>query len=121
LRTIDDVGPLDEFCDRFRMESELVFGDCRQKLCAGFEVRIVKLLVALVVQEVFVVFWSKKCALMMVKPPGNFRRWRVLEVNDCILVADEIVLIEERTGAMYQTKVGETGVIANAFRIKARE
>jgi hypothetical protein len=103
------------------MESEAVFRDCRQEFRAGFEVRIVKLRVALVVQEVFVVFRSEKRALMMVEPPRDFGGWRVLEIDNRVLIAGEIALIEQRSRAMDQAKEGEIGVVANALRIETRK
>jgi len=39
---------------------------------------------------------------VMVKPPLDFRRSRVFEIDNCIHVADEIGLIEQCSGTMNQ-------------------
>ena len=70
---------------------------------------------------VLLVFPREKCALMMIKPPGNFWRSGILEIDDGILVAIEICLIKECARAMHQPGELEVHVGADAFAIKARK
>jgi hypothetical protein len=58
---------------------------------------------------------------MVVEPPGDARRGRVFEVDDGVLVAAKLALIEERSGAMRQAVVLVGGAGGNAFTVKARE
>ena len=94
LGAIDNVGPFDQLRDRRWMKSETVLRDGSQELGTRLEVGIVELLAALAVQEMFVIFRGEKCALMMIEPPGNFRRWRILEVHDGVLVAGEFGFVK---------------------------
>jgi hypothetical protein len=58
---------------------------------------------------------------MMVEPPGNARRGRILEIHNGIFVAGEILIIEEGTRTVHQPLVFEVDVLANALAIKARK
>jgi hypothetical protein len=55
----------------------------------------------------------------MVEPPGYFRRAGILEVDDRVLVAVELIFIEERAGAVQQSSELELHVVANALAVKA--
>jgi hypothetical protein len=86
-----------------------------------FETGIVELAIALVLLEVGCVSGTQECALMVIKPPGNFGRARVLEVYDGIFVAIEIGLIEKRPGTMQQARINELAIAANPLGIEARK
>ena len=88
------------------------------KLRAGTEIGIVELRIAQLLLEVRGIFGGKKCALMMIEPPGNARRRRILEIHDGVFVAGEVIFVEERTGTMHQPLVFEFGVLANALAVK---
>src|SRR5262249_27072792 len=75
----------------------------------------------LIVKEVFVVFRSQECTLVMIEPPCDLRRGRVLEIDNRVFVAGEFSLIEKRSGAMKEADVFKTHVIANSFRIETRK
>jgi hypothetical protein len=75
----------------------------------------------LMMQEVFMVFGSQERALMVVEPPGDLGRRRVLEVDDRILVSREILLVKERTSTMQEAKIFEAGIITDSLGIEARE
>src|SRR5438094_8994680 len=64
---------------------------------------------------------GKKCALMVVKPPGNFWRTGIFEINDCILVAVKLLFIEQRPGAMQQAWKDELNMSANPLPVESRE
>ena len=49
---VDDVGPLDQFRHRSRIEAEAFFRDHGDEAGAGFEIRIVEFAVALILLEV---------------------------------------------------------------------
>jgi hypothetical protein len=60
-------------------------------------------------------------ALVMIEPPGDLGRTGVLEIDDSILVAVELLLVEKRARTMDQAGEDEFGVLANALAIKTRE
>ncbi len=63
--------------------------------------------------------WREECALVMVEPPGNFGRTGVLEVDDGVFFAVELLFVEQRAGAVDQAGKDELGVAADAFAIEA--
>jgi hypothetical protein len=42
---------------------------------------------AAVLAKMLGIGWSEKCALMMVKPPGDARRARIFEIDNDVLIA----------------------------------
>jgi hypothetical protein len=56
---------------------------------------------------------------VMVKPPGDPGRRRILEVDDRVLVSVKILFIEQRTGAMDQAGELEIDAGTDAFAVKA--
>jgi hypothetical protein len=64
---------------------------------------------------------GEKSREVMVKPPGNFGRSRILEVDDCVFVAGKIALVEESAGAMDEAVVLVAGPGGDALAVKARE
>ena len=101
------------------IEAEALLRDHGDEAGAGLEIRIVKLAIALVLLEVLGVGGREECTLVMVEPPGDFWRTGILEVDDSVLVAVELIFIEQRSGAVDQAGEDELGVAANAFAIKA--
>jgi Na+-translocating ferredoxin:NAD+ oxidoreductase RnfE subunit len=73
-----------------------------EKLGAGLEFRIEELLGFITLAVMLRIFRSEKGALMMVKPPGYFRRSGIFEVHDSVLVAVKIGFIKESARAMDQ-------------------
>jgi hypothetical protein len=63
--------------------------------------------------------WREECALMMIEPPRDVGRTRVFEVDDRVLVAVKLLLIEQRAGAVNEAGKLELGVAANALAIEA--
>ena len=55
----------------------------------------------------------------MVEPPGNFGRTGVFEIDDGILVAVELIFVEQRPGTVDQAGEDEVGIAANALAIEA--
>jgi len=87
----------------------------------GLEGGIVEFAVALILLEVLGVSRGEKRALVMVEPPGDVGRTAVLEVDDGILVAIELLLIEQRAGAVDQPGEFEFDVAADALAVEALE
>jgi hypothetical protein len=58
---------------------------------------------------------------MVIEPPGDARRGRVLEVDDGVLIAGELALIEEGSGAMHQAVVVVGGGRRDALAVETRE
>ena len=57
----------------------------------------------------------------MVKPPGNFGRSRILEVDYGVFVAGKVALVEESAGAMDEAVIFVAGAGGDALAVKARE
>ena len=91
------------------------------KAGAGFESGIVELAIALVALKVGRVGRREKCALVMVEPPGDFRRTGVLEVDDGIFVAVEVGFVKKRSGAMQKAGEDEVGIFANPLAVETGE
>ena len=64
---------------------------------------------------------GEKGALMVVKPPGDFRRGGILEVHDGVLVAIKIRFIKECACPVNQSGELKLRVRADALAIKTRE
>jgi hypothetical protein len=58
---------------------------------------------------------------MVIEPPGNLGRTGILEIDNGILVAIELVFVEQRAGAVQQTRVNELHITADAFAVKTGE
>ena len=58
---------------------------------------------------------------MMVKPPGDLRRSRILEVDNGVNVAGEVILVEKGSGAMYQSVEFKRGFGVDSLVIKTAE
>src|SRR5438874_1172592 len=91
---INNVGPVHELSDRRRVESKTLFCNRGDETGAGLEIRIIELAVAWVLFEVFSIRRTQKGALVMIKPPCDFWRTRILEIHDGILISVEIVVVE---------------------------
>ena len=72
--------------------------------------------VALAGEEMLVILRGEECRLVVIEPPGDARRGRVLEVDDRVLVARELALVEERAGAVHQPVVVVGGAVRDATR-----
>ena len=90
------------------IETEALLGDHGDETGAGFEIGIVELAIALVLLEVGGVGGSQECALVMIEPPGDFGRAGILEVDDGVFVAIELLFIEQCAGAMQQAGEDES-------------
>jgi hypothetical protein len=58
---------------------------------------------------------------MVVEPPGDFARGRVLEIDNGILVAGKIVLVKQGAGAVQQAHIFKLDIVPNTLAIEARE
>jgi len=56
---------------------------------------------------------------MMIKPPGNFFRARILKIHDHILIPIEIGFIEQSAGAMQKARIEEHHIITNSLAIES--
>ena len=110
---------MDEVGHGLGIEAEALLRDHCDETRARLEIGIVKLAVALVLLEVLGVGGREKRALVMIEPPGDFWRAGVLEIDDGVLVAIELLLIEQRAGAVNQARELKFGVAADALPVKA--
>src|SRR5207244_411096 len=118
---VNNVGPLYDLRHRCGIEPEALLGYRGQELGTGAEAGIVELAVALVLFKMFGVSGRQKRALVMIEPPGDFRRAGVLEIDDGIFPAVEFGFIEERTGTVQQSAENEVGILPNALLIETRK
>ncbi len=107
--------------DRSGIKTEALLGDGGDEAGAGLEIGIVKFAIALVLLEVGSILRGEKRALMMVEPPGNFGRAGVFEVDDGVLVAIKLFLIEQRSGTVQQAGENEGDIVPNPLPVKARK
>src|SRR5579863_8644263 len=101
------------------IEAKALLRDHGNETRAGLERWIVKLSIALVALEVRGISGRQKRAFMMIEPPCNLGRARVLEVDDGVLVSGEIRFVEQRSRAMQQAGKDELGIFANPLAIEA--
>ena len=104
-----------------RIEAEAFFRDHRDEAGAGFEIRIVEFAVALILLEVGSIGRRKKSAFVVIEPPGDFRRTGILEIDDGILVAVKLLLVEKSARAMQQAGVDEVHIAADSFPVETGE
>src|SRR5260370_20430952 len=119
LGAIDHVCPVNQLFHRTRIEPKFFFRHMRQELGAGPVIGIVKLLLLVALAIMLSVLRRKKGALVMVKPPGDLGRRRVLKIDDHVFIAIEVALVKKRSGAMHQTAELEGCVRANALAVEA--
>ena len=115
LRSVHNVGPVNQLGHRRGVKAEARGRDVRQKAGAGGVFGIEKLArgadrVLLAGQEVLVILRREKRRKMMIEPPGDPRRGRVFEIDDGVFVAGKLALVEERAGAMHQPVILVAGV-----------
>jgi hypothetical protein len=58
---------------------------------------------------------------VVIEPPRDARRGRVLEIDNRVFVACEFALIKESPGAMHQPVVVVNGIARDALAVKVRE
>src|SRR5208282_6798241 len=114
-------GPVDQLRHRAWIEAEAFFRHHGDKTRARLEGRVVELAVALILLEVGRVSGGKKGAFVVIEPPGNFGRTGILEIDDHILVAVELMLVEKGARAMQQSGVDEVHVTADSFPVETGE
>ncbi len=110
-----------EIGDGRGIKAEALLRNHGDKTGAGLEGRIVELAVALVLLEVLGIRGSQECALVMIEPPGNLGGTGVLEIDDRIFVAVELLFIKQRAGTVDQSGEFEIDVAADALTIETRE
>ena len=58
---------------------------------------------------------------MVIKPPRDLRRGRILEIYDRILVTGEVALIEQRTRTMQQSAEDEFRIVPDPLLVETRK
>src|SRR5208337_39539 len=104
-----------------RIESEPFLSNHGDEAGAGLEGGIIELAVALILLEVGGIVGRQKRAFVVIEPPGNFGRTGIFEIDDGILVAIELIFVEERAGAVQQAGVDEVDIAADAFAVETGE
>ena len=117
-RAVDDVRPVDQFLERGIVKGELFPRHTRNKFRAGFAVNVEKLSTGTVGVKVRFVFRLKERRFMMIEPPGELVRGRILEIDDGILVSVKHVFVEQVAGTMQQPLILHFGFGTNQLFIK---
>src|ERR1019366_7112652 len=97
------------------IEAEMLLRDHGDETGAGLVIGIVKLAVALVLFEVLGIGRRKKSALVMIEPPSDLGRTGVFEVDDGVLVAVELVLIEQSASTVHEAGENKLGIAADTL------
>jgi hypothetical protein len=117
---------VDQLGDRSGVKAEARRGYVRQKAGARGVIGVEELAraavrVALAVEKALLILRRKKCRLVVIEPPGDPGRRRVLEVDDGVLVAGKLALVKERAGAMHQAAILIAGAGGDALTMEACE
>ena len=72
-------------------------------------------------QKMLLVLRRQKRRQVVVKPPRDPRRGRVLEIDNGVFVAGKLVLVEQSPGPMHQAVVLVAGACGDPFAVKPRE
>ena len=91
-----------------RIEAEALLRDHGDETGAGLETRVVKLAVALILLEMGGVGRREKGAFVVIEPPGNVGRTGVFEIDNRVLIAVKLLLVEKSAGSMQQAGIDET-------------
>src|SRR5262249_34913121 len=86
---IDNVGPVDQVRKLWTVKTKAFSSNCGDQLGARFVGRVVKLLAAAVLTEVLLVLRRQESAVVMIEPPRQPVRARVLEVYNRTLLRIE--------------------------------
>src|ERR1019366_10471106 len=104
-----------------RIEAEAFFRHHRNETRAGLESRIVELTVALILLEGGGIGRRKKSAFVVIEPPVDVGRTGILEIDDRILVAVELLLVEKSARTMQQAGEYEVHIAADSFPVETGE
>src|ERR1700690_1572231 len=112
---------MNQLGERLGVESEFLRRDGGQEFRAGFESWIVEFLARAVLLEIGGIFRREKRALMMIEPPGQARRTRVLEIHDGVLVPVEYTILKRLRSLMRHSRIAEFGLRIDSLAVKPRE
>src|SRR2546423_14643393 len=116
------MRPMNQIAQRFRIKTKFRLSDKRDEFSAGLAGCIKKLLSRLVRAKVSFILRREKCRLVMIEPPGQLFRWRILEIDDRVFIAVKHIAFEQEVPRpMQQSAVLDAGVVMNSFEIKTRE
>src|SRR5882724_6657011 len=113
------MRPMNQIAQRFRIKTKFRLSDKRDEFSAGLAGCIEKLLSRFVLAKVSFILRREKCRLVMIEPPGQLFRWRILEIDDRVFIAVKHIAFEQEVpGAMQQAAIFNVGVVVNSFEIK---
>ncbi len=97
-----------------------------KKTRAGCVLRVEELVrrthrIALAGLEMLMILRRQKRRQMMIEPPRNLWRSRVLEIDNRILIAGKVALVEERPCSMHQPVIFVRSVGVNALPMESRK
>ncbi len=121
MRSIDDVAPVNQVLQRFRIESKLLVRRIRYQHGAGFVFRFVEHMRSRIAAEIFRVAERQERALVMIEPPGNFWRVGILKIDDHVFVAVKQAVFPRLNCAMRHSGEMEFRVSVESFTIEAIE
>src|ERR1700692_216086 len=117
LRAVNDVAPMDQLGQELHVKTEFFAGNIRNQLRAGFIGGVVEFVAGPAGAEIFGIGRRQKCTLMVVKPPGDPRRTRILEIHNGVFAAVEHVFLERVRGAMRHTGKAKPGLAGSGSHV----
>src|SRR5882724_2644318 len=116
------MRPMNQIAQRFRIKPKFSLSDKRDEFSAGLAGGIEKLLSRLVRAKVSFVIRREKCRLVMIEPPGQLFRRRILKIDDRVFIAVKHIAFEQEVPRpMQQSAIFNARVVMNSFEIKTRE
>src|SRR5882724_3918275 len=116
------MRPMNQIAQRFRIKTKFRLSDKRDEFSAGLAGGIEKLLSRLVRAKVSFILGRQKRRLMMIEPPGQLFRRRILEIDNRVFIAVKHIAFEQEVSRpMQQSAIFNTGAGVNSFEIKTRE
>src|ERR1043165_9786176 len=112
---------MDQRLNRLWIETETFVSNVGDELRARLPPRIKKLLTRFVRAKMRLVFRREKRRLVMIEPPRQLLRRRILEIDDRILVGIKHRVVEEIAGPVQQPGVIDLGFRMDAFLVEASE
>src|SRR5437763_7669424 len=116
------MRPMNQIAQRFRIKTKFRLSDKGDEFSAGLAGCIEKLLSRFVRAKVSFILQRQKRRLMMIEPPGQLLRRRILEIDDRVFIAVKHIAFEQEVAwPMQESAIFNTGVVVNSFEIKTRE
>ena len=110
-----------QVAERFGIKTKLSPGNVRDEFSAGLTSGIKELLARLVSAKMCFILRTEKRRLMMIEPPRQFGRRRVLEIDNGILVTVEHSFVKKIAWSMQESAIFNVRSAIDSFVVKPAE